>query len=274
MFPIRIFRIILFRFVLCRLVSPDLYFPIYIPRIVIFGLYFLIHIFWFAFPICNCRISSFEMYFPICISDSCFSTCIFQIWISGIIFPRLDSSDMYVLNCCFPTCVYRFIFPDIVSMYVLRLVSPELLLPIYTFRPVLFFQFVFADVYWFELSVPFDISQLVFFPIACPSFLNCLFQFVFPEVYFPSCVFRFVLFRFIIFDFLFSELYLFNVHFPIVQHFANYVFCTGTYKNTINKVLHFGRFHEEAPGEGAINKTLPPNVRLSMYLYIWNVLQY
>ena len=72
----------------------------------------------------------------------------------------------------------------------------------------------------------------MYFPI-------CIFRGVLSELYFPICIISIRILQFV-----FYELYLFNANFPIVQHFANFIFCSDIYKITINKVLHFGWFHE------------------------------
>ena len=44
--------------------------------------------------------------------------------------------DLYVINCCFPTCVSRLRLPNILRFIFSYLYSHDLLLPMYIFRPV------------------------------------------------------------------------------------------------------------------------------------------
>ena len=128
--------------------------------------------------------------------------------------------------------------------------SPTCIFPTYFGRCILSDQFLFFSICicWFVLVrtvfsvwdfpiciLPFCIVRFVWI-----VFPNCISRSVFSELHFPVCVISMYISRFVFFEF-----YLYNVYLPIVQYFANCVFCTDTYKHIIDKVLHFGRFHEE-----------------------------
>ena len=218
-----------------------------------------------------------SLYFLVWISPICiFPNCIFPIYISRLVF-----SDLYFLGFIlnlfsgldFLVRIFRLIFP---RLYLFDVYCSNLYLWIvfseFNFCSICIFLCVFVGfvfILFFDQHFPiyiFDCS----FRLLWIVFSDLYFWCVFSELNFPRCIISICIFRFV-----FSDLYLFNVHFPIAQHFANCVFSVPTHtKIRLTKCCILGRFHKEARGDGARNATLSLNARLSVFLYIRNLLQY
>ena len=106
---------------------------------------------------------------------------------------RFLFSDVYVLNCCFPTLVFSIG----VFQYVFCVYSPTCTFPT-NFRRCIFsdlfsfFWFVFADLYCFELSVQFEIFQGVFVLL---YLLICIISICIFRFYFTDCICSMLIYR-------------------------------------------------------------------------------
>ena len=122
-----------------RFVFPDLYLPICVFLAVFSGMYFFDLYFRFVFPSCIFRIVFFYLYFRCVFSDVCLSDLNFPTKYS----PIYNFSDLYFgllfSDMCFPTGISEYFFFNYLFLFS-DLYIPDLLLPIYTSRPVLLFS--------------------------------------------------------------------------------------------------------------------------------------